>query len=81
MAAENLELVAQHQQLNVFHMQPAAGANQRTELDCARAVERSTGVVPVRVALPRTSSAERLPFEHVRGSRVECPPQRRDLHS
>jgi hypothetical protein len=45
LAAENLELVAQHQQLNVFHMQPAAGANQRTELDCARAVERSAGVV------------------------------------
>ena len=31
LAAENLELVPQHQQLNVFHMQPAAATNQRTE--------------------------------------------------
>jgi hypothetical protein len=31
LAAENLELVTQHQQLEVFHMQAAAATNQRTE--------------------------------------------------
>jgi hypothetical protein len=31
LTAENLELVPQHQQLEVFHMQPAAATNQRTE--------------------------------------------------
>jgi hypothetical protein len=31
LAAENLELVPQHQQLDVFHMQPAAATNKRTE--------------------------------------------------
>ena len=29
--AQNLELVTQHQQLDVFHMQPAAATNQRIE--------------------------------------------------
>jgi hypothetical protein len=31
LAAENLQLVPQHQQLKVLHMQPAAATNQRTE--------------------------------------------------
>jgi hypothetical protein len=31
LTAENLELVPQHQQLEVFHMQPAAATNQRPE--------------------------------------------------
>src|SRR6266571_8154508 len=31
LATENLELVPQHQQLDVFHMQPAAATNERTE--------------------------------------------------
>jgi hypothetical protein len=31
LAAENLELVPQHQQFDVFHMQSAAATNQRTE--------------------------------------------------
>jgi hypothetical protein len=31
LATEDLELVPQHQQLDVFHMKPAAATNQRTE--------------------------------------------------
>jgi hypothetical protein len=39
LAAENLRLVPQHQQLDVFHMQPAAATKQRTEQSSKSEVE------------------------------------------
>src|SRR5437588_11839440 len=58
LATQNLELVPQHQQLNVLHVQTAAAPNKRTQESPKREVEKREGHAadPPTLALRRSDT-------------------------